>query len=226
MSKPAFLFLIIAAPALAICLALLGWETARENILGWVLLVVGVGYPAGAAIFYFIRHEPFWQPKRAQVVREEKGDQSFWLILPGFILAFFAPPVEWLYLQPLLPRSFCLQIAGLLLILGGLVLRLWTRSHIRGLYSGHVEVSSDARLVKTGPYHIIRHPGYLGFILIVLGIAIGYSSIIGLAGILVFLLPGLAYRIKVEETLLSAQFGDEYQQYSLETRKRLIPGIW
>jgi protein-S-isoprenylcysteine O-methyltransferase Ste14 len=226
MSKPAFLFLMVAAPALAICLSLLGWETVRENILGWVLLAAGVGYPAGAAIYYFIRREPFWQHTRAQVVREEKGDRSFWIILPGFILAFFAPPIEWLYLQPILPRSLCLQIAGLVLVLGGMIMRLWTRSHIRGLYSGHVEVSSDAHLIKTGPYHVIRHPGYLGFVLITLGIAIGYSSIIALAGILVFLLPGLAYRIQVEESLLRAQFGEEYNRYIKETGKRLIPGVW
>lgn len=226
MNKLVFIFLVVIAPALAICLALLGWETVKENLMGWVLLVTGVGYPAGGAIYYFIRREPFWQRTQGQAIREEKGDRSFWLILPGFLLAFFAPPLEWLYLQPALPRSIWLQGTGLLLLLGGLALRLWARSHIRGLYSGHVEIPSDARLVKTGPYHIIRHPGYLGFLLITLGIAIGYSSGIALAGILVFLLPGLAYRIHVEETLLSAQFGDEYRQYVLGTRRRLIPGIW
>jgi len=226
MSIPVIVFLVIIAPALSICLALLGLETLGSNLMGWILLLVGIAYPAGAVIYYIIRREPFWQHTRAQVMREEKGDRSFWGILPGFLLVFFAPPVEWLYLPALLPRLPWLQVAGLILILAGLALRLWARSHIRGLYTGHVEVSSDSRLVKTGPYHIIRHPGYLGFLLMTLGIALGYSSWIGMSGILVFLLPGLAYRIKVEESLLGTQFGEEYRSYTLETKKRLVPGIW
>ena len=61
--------------------------------------------------------------------------------------------------------------------------------------------------------------------ILALGIAIGYSSLIGLVSVLFLLLPGLAYRIKVEEKLLLEQFGEEYSAYQLRTRK-LIPGIW
>lgn len=226
MSKLFVFFLMIIAPALSIFLALLGLETLGDNFLGWFLLLIGIAYPAGAAINYFIQHEPFWKQTGAQILHEEKGDRSFWAILPGFLLVFFAPPLEWLYLQAVLPRAFWLQIAGLVLVLAGLVLHFWARSHIRGLYSGHVEVRSDARLVRSGPYRVIRHPGYMGFLLMTLGVALGYSSWIGLAAILVLLLPGFAYRIKVEEVMLMEQFGEEFKQYTRETRKRLIPGIW
>ena len=47
MSRLAIFFLMVVAPFLAICLALLGLETLGSNILSWFLLVLGVAYPAG-----------------------------------------------------------------------------------------------------------------------------------------------------------------------------------
>jgi protein-S-isoprenylcysteine O-methyltransferase Ste14 len=225
MSRLVVFFLMIVAPALSIGLALLGLETLSTNLLGWFLLLFGVAYPAGGVITYFIRHEPFWKWNTGEAVREEKGDRSFWGILPGFLVVFFAPPVEWMVLQAVLPRTLWMQVAGLILILVALALLIWARSHIRGLYSGHVEVQAGHRLVVSGPYRLIRHPGYSGFLLLALGIALGYSSWIGLLAIPLLLLPGLAYRMSVEEKLLLEQFGEEYLAYKKITRK-LVPGIW
>jgi protein-S-isoprenylcysteine O-methyltransferase Ste14 len=226
MSRLSVLFLMVLAPALAICLALLGLETLHDNFLGWFLLALGIAYPAGGMIYYFIRREPFWKSARGgEAAREEKGDRSFWLILPGFLVAFFASPIEWIYLPSLMPRAPWMQIAGLVLILAAAAMRVWVRVHIRGLYSGHVEVQSDHRLVQSGPYRFIRHPGYTGFLLLALGVTVGYSSLVGLAAIPVLLLPGLAYRMKVEERLLTEEFGDEYRAYALKTRQ-LIPFVW
>jgi protein-S-isoprenylcysteine O-methyltransferase Ste14 len=39
------------------------------------------------------------------------------------------------------------------------------------------------------------------------------------------MLPGLAYRMAVEEKLLTEQFGDEYRLYA-RTTKRIIPGVY
>lgn len=226
MSRLTVLFLMVIAPALAICLALLGLETLHDNFLGWFLLLLGIAYPAGGVIYYFIRREPFWQSARpGEVVRQETGDRSFWLILPGFLFVFFAPPIELLYLPELLPRSLGMRLAGLVFILLAVLIRVWARIHIRGLYSGHVEVQAGHQLVQSGPYRFIRHPGYAGFLLVALGFCIGYSSLIGLAAIPVLLLPGLAFRMKVEESLLTEQFGEAYRAYICRTKK-LIPGIW
>jgi protein-S-isoprenylcysteine O-methyltransferase Ste14 len=226
MSRLAVLFLMIAAPALSLCLALLGLETLASNSLGWFLLVLGVAYPAGAVIYSFIRREPFWRSAGGRpAVAEEKGDRSFWLILPGFLAAFFTPPLEWFCLPERLPRGPGMQIAGWILIAAALLLRVWARVHIRGLYSGHVEVQEQHQLVRSGPYRFIRHPGYAGLLLLALGVAVGYASWIGLAAIPLLLLPGLTYRIRVEERLLIEQFGEAYREYARKTRA-LIPGIW
>jgi len=226
MGRSVAVFLMVVAPGLALALGCLGVETIRDNLLGWLLLAFGIAYPAGSVIYYFIRREPFWKSTGGgDVVREESSDCSFWLILPGFLAAFFAPPLEWMYLPDLLPRSPGMQIAGLGLILAAVAMCIWARAHIRGLYSGHLEVQTDHRLVQSGPYRFLRHPGYTGLLLMVLGVIVSYSSLIGLIAVPVLLLPGLAYRIKVEERLLTEVFGDEYRSYARKSKK-LIPGIW
>ncbi|HMB21760.1 MAG: methyltransferase family protein, partial [Chloroflexota bacterium] len=64
-----------------------------------------------------------------------------------------------------------------------------------------------------------------GFLLTALGIVVGYGSLLGMIAIPLLLLPGLAYRIRIEENLLQDHFGQEFQAYARRVKK-LIPGIW
>ena len=161
MSRLTIGFLVAVAPALSICLALLGLETMRSNAMGWFLFVFGIAYPAGGAIYYFITRKPFWSattPGGTSV--EERGDPSFWAILPGFLVIFFAAPLEWTYLSGRMPRLPWMQGAGLGLILASLLVHAWARIQMGGQYSGHLEVAGGQRLVQSGPYRCVRHPGY------------------------------------------------------------------
>jgi len=226
MSRTVIFFLLVLAPALALVLALLGLETLGGNIHGWLLLAIGVGYPAGAITYFWIHKEPFWKTKAGgDTLVEEIGDKSFWLILPGFLTTFFVPPLEYIYLPAFIPRTWWMEIIGLALIIISVALRLWTRSSIKKYYSGHVQVTAEQRLVQSGPYRYIRHPGYAGYLFMALGICLGYSSLIGLAAIPIFMLPGFVYRMNLEERLLAESFGDDYRAYVRGT-KRIFPGIW
>ncbi|HEX7620674.1 MAG TPA: isoprenylcysteine carboxylmethyltransferase family protein [Anaerolineales bacterium] len=213
------IFLLIIGNALALLLALLALETTPKNFLGWFLFAISIAYGAGGVIY-------LWRNRDEESAkRSETGNRSFWWILPGFVVIFFAPPLEFLFLPALLPRGIAVELAGLVIILVGLAIRIWTRMTIGGMYSGYLRVKIGHVLVTDGPYRLIRHPGYTGFVIMALGLCIGYSSLIGLAAVPVLLLPGLAYRIKVEENLLTEQFGDEYQAYARRSKK-LIPGVW
>ena len=86
-------------------------------------------------------------------------------------------------------------------------------------------MTEDQRLVQDGPYRFIRHPAYAGYLWISLGLAVGYSSLAGLAAALFVLLPSVIYRIRVEDKLLSEHFGAQFEDYA-ERRKRLIPKVW
>jgi protein-S-isoprenylcysteine O-methyltransferase Ste14 len=225
MDKAFLFFLLILAPALAICLALLGLETLRDNLLGWILLCLGIAYTGGIVIDYHARRGTYRRLTAGDGYAAERGNRSFWLILPGFLAAFFASPLEWMYLGTTLPRTMALQIAGGISFLAGLVLLIWASLELRSSYTAYLAVQGGQRLVDHGPYRIVRHPAYLGQLLMALGVAIGYSSAIGLAAIPLLLLPGLTYRIKVEERLLACEFGEAFASYARCTR-RLIPGVW
>jgi protein-S-isoprenylcysteine O-methyltransferase len=223
MSRIAIFFLLLIAPALSLILALLGLETLNRNLLGWVLLVVGIAYPTGVVIVYWLQKKPFWKGS-GEPVKEDIGDRSFWAILPGMLIPFFASPLEYMYLA-WLPHLFWIQTVGLILVVFGVALLVWARRFIKGMYSGHVEVVVDHGLISSGPYHYVRHPSYAGFILLALGIAVGYESVIGMVAIPLLLLPGLAYRIQIEEALLEDHFGEEFRAYARRVKK-LIPGVW
>jgi len=218
------LFLLIPGNLLALALAYLGWQTLPTNRLGWILLLLGLGYVVGGAVFFGPRNAPLIA-KADRAVRDEPGDRSFWWAVPGFVAVFFASPLEYLFLGGAVRTGLLVQAAGLGLVVLGLALRAWTRLTLRGQYTGHLQVLEDAPLHTDGPYRYLRHPGYAGFLLMGLGIGVGFGSFLGSAAVFGLLLPGLVNRMRVEEGLLIEQHGDAYRQYTART-KRLIPGVW
>ena len=226
MSRTATFFLLVVAPALAILLALLGVETVRANPLGWFLLLLGIAYASGVVIAYYIHRERFWESRVCGATTEEEiSDRSFWLITFALMTVFYLSPLEYLYSDAILPRNTWMSSVGVLLVVLSSGLFIWARRALRKNYSGHISVKTGQALVQDGPYRIVRHPAYAGYLCMALGISLGYSSLAGLISVLVLLLPSLVYRIKVEEKLLTEHFGDTYRQYMRKT-KRLIPGIW
>jgi len=212
--------LLIASAYLLVCaLGYLGFLTFHHNIIGWFLILTALSYALGGP--YLI-----WSHiKKEGVVRREKQDLSFWLLLPGFITVFYASPLEYLYLSAIVPRNGSFQLAGVILIGISLLLFIWARLSLKALYSGRLQVTIGHTIVQHGPYHLIRHPAYLAYIMMCLGIAIGFSSLISLVAIPLLLLPGLLYRIHTEEKILTTEFGDEYIRYARRTW-RLVPGLW
>jgi protein-S-isoprenylcysteine O-methyltransferase Ste14 len=91
-------------------------------------------------------------------------------------------------------------------------------------FSGLVAIQPGHQLVTDGIYGVVRHPSYLGLIIMGLGWALTFRSGVGvlLAGLVI---PPLHARIRSEEALLRSQFGEQYDSYSRRT-SRLIPGIY
>lgn len=226
MSRPAIFFLLVIAPVLAILLALLGVATLRSNPLGWFLLLTGIAYASGIVIVYHVRRERFWESSvGGTTTQEERGDFSYWLIAAGMLAVFYLPPAEYLYFAALLPRTGLMSSSGMGLVILGAALFVWARRTLRTSYSGHLSVKSEQTLIQSGPYYCIRHPAYAGYLLIALGISLGYSSLAGLCAMPLLLVPGLVYRIRLEEKFLAVHFGEQFQRYAARTA-RLVPGLW
>lgn len=226
MSRAAVFFLVIITLGLAVLLACLGLLTLNTNLLGWFLLVSGLIYFFGIIIVYWIRGIQFWRPRaKGEMLKEEHGDWSFWLITISMVVAFYLPPLEYLFAPAVLPRTGWIQVVGLLIILLGAFLFIWARRVLGHFYSGHVSVIEGQPLVQRGPYRIIRHPAYAGYLLISLGISLGFSSLSGVIAVIFILLPSVLYRLRVEDRLLAEYFGEVFGVYASKT-KRLIPFVW
>jgi protein-S-isoprenylcysteine O-methyltransferase Ste14 len=101
---------------------------------------------------------------------------------------------------------------------------LWGRFALGSNWSFRPEIKRGHKLVTTGPYAFVRHPMYTGLSFMGIGLAMISGSIIAYLSALA-MITVLALRIGIEERLLEKQFGDEYRQYQLKT-KRLIPFLF
>ena len=226
MTRISVFFLLVLGPVLAVLLAILGILTFRNNLLGYFLLFLGVLYPLGLLLINLKHKNKYWiSPPSEKIEKEESGDRSFWAISFGMIAAFYIPPLEFLYFGIKLTHTLWVQVVGFCILLFGAVLFIRVRRALGTSYSGHISTVEEQPLVQHGPYRLIRHPGYAAYLLIALGISVGYMSLTGLLSIGLLLIPGLVYRIIVEERVLVSHFGEQYKQYQRQT-KRLIPRVW
>lgn len=230
MSRIAIFFLLIVSPILAVLLAYLGFQSLQSNLIGWFLFLTGSTYAVCFILIPILRYQQIKNKIReiqrsSNFKKEEKGDVSFWFITLGVSIVFFISPLEFLYFRLLPIRTTWLEFIGTGLILSGIFLFFWARLTLGAYYSGHIHIKEEQELVQKGPYQIIRHPAYAGYLLMALGIVMGYSSLTGMGAILFIMLPAIIYRIRVEDRFLAEYFCEEFKAYS-KKRKRLLPGIW
>jgi protein-S-isoprenylcysteine O-methyltransferase Ste14 len=98
----------------------------------------------------------------------------------------------------------------------GILLRLWAVLTLRERYTRTLLVHEDHAIDRSGPYRIVRHPGYAGSLLCLNGIALASCSAAIFALSLAATFASYAYRVRVEDRMLVETFGDQYRRYSHE----------
>ncbi|MCH7858797.1 MAG: isoprenylcysteine carboxylmethyltransferase family protein [Candidatus Marinimicrobia bacterium] len=78
-------------------------------------------------------------------------------------------------------------------------------------------VREPGPVLPDGPYRIVRHPYYLGGIILIMGLAIGLSSVWGIAGTLFLLIPSAIYVARLEDEALAEKFGEDWRSYADRT---------
>ena len=119
-------------------------------------------------------------------------------------------------------------ISILLLIVGGTLRIICRKTLIKAGFrfsnSYKLQIVQHQRLITNGIYTYIRHPLYLGEISRNLGTALLFSSLYGLAVMMIANIF-LFIRIEIEEKMLITIFGHEYEEYKKKTKK-LLPYIY
>src|SRR5579859_1443127 len=148
---------------------------------------------------------------------------QFGITSTGFLLIWGkvtrVGPLAWTFV----PDSSGVAWTGLALTCAGIGLAAWARLIIGKNWSATVTVKQSHQLVRTGPYTMVRHPIYSGILLAILGTAIAFREVRGLAG-LGFVFAGFWMKLRLEERFMTEQFGEDYIRYKKEVRA-LIPFV-
>jgi protein-S-isoprenylcysteine O-methyltransferase Ste14 len=121
------------------------------------------------------------------------------------------------FIRILISRFVIVPYIGLVLIIFGMIFRFISILSLGKLFTVDVTIRNNHKLKKTGIYHIIRHPSYLGSILSFIGFGISLNNWISLLIISIMVTIAMLNRIKVEERMLTEQFGKEYLEYMKKT---------
>lgn len=122
------------------------------------------------------------------------------------------------------PNTPLTAYAGIILTLTGIIFAIWARFYLGGNWSGVITVKENHTLVTRGPYSIVRHPIYSGFLLGVFGTVLVWREVRGLVGVALVLLL-LLMKTRLEEKFMIQEFGAQYTEYRRRV-KALIPFVY
>jgi protein-S-isoprenylcysteine O-methyltransferase Ste14 len=116
-------------------------------------------------------------------------------------------------------------LIGYLLLIGGIAVTTWAQA-VNPFFEPGVRIQKEReqRVITSGPYRVVRHPGYSAAIALFIGIPLALASWWALLP--AALATGLlVVRTSWEDRLLQAQLSG-YAEYARRTRYRLLPGFW
>jgi protein-S-isoprenylcysteine O-methyltransferase Ste14 len=159
--------------------------------------------------------------------RDGGNDSRAWRIvnrgLPFLILIVAGLDVGRFHGSDTVP--FPLQVAGLFGAVLGTVIVGWAM-RTNTFFSSIVRIQRDRgqRVITSGPYRFVRHPGYLGMLLrfIFSSLILGSWAAVAVAALF---LPVYVIRIRKEEPVLLEQL-EGYKEYASRVRHRMVPVLW
>jgi protein-S-isoprenylcysteine O-methyltransferase Ste14 len=175
-------------------------------MLNWKILFIIIG-----SISMWLTQPP--------VSVKETGDQkssdrfSVILILLMSFISVVVPVVDWAYFKDA-GGSFTIYSAiGIAMVVTGISFRAWAVRSLGKYFTATVQIKDDHRLVKTGPYHIVRHPSYTGAFLALIAGGVILESLTGFIISCIAMIIAYYVRIGIEEKELIARFGNDYLAY-------------
>lgn len=205
----------IVISSLVIILPVLGNPAILRAPHIWILLAFGVL----ASVF-----QPAYNPFTITVKPGDRGTgaQIIWSVYMTQLAAI----LETAYLR--YPRSVQWDLTAVIALVAmtlGLGLRTWAVSTLGSLFTMHISVRKDHCIIRSGPYRIVRHPGYLGAFILYISTTVFLHSWFSAVAATVILPFAFLRRIHYEEELLTEECGAEYESYRSEVRK-ILPWIW
>lgn len=213
---------LIGAVVLGILLFIPAWTFNYWQ--AWVFIVVFLVCTNGVGV-YLSLNDPALLERRKKVGpgQEQSKAQSIIMlliiILSAGLLVFCA--LDHRFGWSPVPVGFVL-LGDVLIALGLYIDVLVLRENTYG--GSTIEVVEDQKVISTGLYGVIRHPMYMGSLVMIAGVPLALGSWFGLV-ILVISVPVLIWRILDEERLLKKDLPG-YTEYTQKVHYRLVPYLW
>ena len=214
-----FLRLIVV---LAVSLFLPAWTLHYWQ--AWLFLAV-FSMSALAITIYLAKEDPKLLERRIQGgsrAEKERSQQIIQLLAAiAFIALIILPAVDHRFGWSSMP-PFLVATGDILVALGFLIVFFVFKENT--FTSATIEVSDEQKVISTGPYALVRHPMYIGVLVMLSGVPLALGSWWGMLMIIPMTLV-IVWRLLDEETFLAKKLPG-YAEYRNNVKYRLLPFIW
>jgi protein-S-isoprenylcysteine O-methyltransferase Ste14 len=191
----------------------------------WVFIVVFSAAANGIGIYLSIKDPALLERRKnltpaapASLAQKIMGV----LILVGVLALLVVPALDHRFGWSSMP-GFVAVFGDALVLLSFVAFYYVFRANSYG--GSTIEVFEGQQVISTGPYAIVRHPMYLGVVIMCVGAVLALGSWWTLLVIVLMELPVLAWRILDEEQVLAKDLPG-YTDYVHKVRYRLVPHVW
>lgn len=187
----------------------------------WVYMALLSGAMLGIT-FYFIKRDPGLLERRMHY-RERNPQQKLVIALsyPIFVAVFLLPGFDqrfgWSNMHPI----FSIAAMVIAMLAYGFVFMVFRENSYT---SRVIEVEAGQKVITSGPYTLVRHPMYLGMIVMYIFTPLALGSWLAVIPALLYI-PVLIFRILDEEDTLAREL-DGYKEYMQKTKYHMFPKIW
>ena len=195
-------------------------------VAGWVLLGLMIVY-AAFSLTQLSKHNPDVIEERKGIIKEDQKtwDMVFTVVITVVYLGWIIfLPIDAVRLKLSLVPLWAQIIGGVLMMAGFYLVHIAAMENTFLSRTVRIQDERGHRVIDTGPYAMVRHPMYVGVIVIFPGVALllgsGWGALVGV-------ILGLTFPLRIigEERMLREELAG-YVEYTERVRYRLIPGVW
>ena len=212
---------------------------ALSLMIAMILVLAGrinywQGWAFGGITVILLLVKSIFFPSKGDLIKEriKPGPGTKWwdkifyaFYIPAFFAIIIVGSLDGGRFRWTAPLPIFVYISGYIIYIFSISIFLWAQQ-INRFFSSVVRIQYDRghEVIQTGPYQYVRHPGYIGGILMAISTALVLGSLYALipAGIVTIL---LIIRTYLEDTSLQKELSG-YAEYAKKVRYRLMPGIW
>jgi len=205
------------------------WTAGKWNWMeGWLFAIWFDAMVLSNMIYLYFKDPALLAERSKKPGSDNQKSWDKYLLIGAYVMFML-----WFILMPLDAIRFgwspefpiWLKILGGLLLLPSLYF-IYQATAQNTYLSTMVRIQEERKqkVISTGVYGFVRHPLYLGCVLMLAGAPLLLGSFIGL-GISLIALAVLIYRIIGEEKMLLSEL-DGYEKYKIKVRYRLVPFVW